>query len=122
MNAATAEQKKEKGPIAWMAGRSVTANLMMAFLLVGGILWGSQIKQELFPDFELDMVNISVSYPGASPEEVERGILLAVEEAVSDLEGIKEIRSSAKEGSGSVTVEVIEGEDTQRLAQDIRNF
>ncbi|MBW1804684.1 MAG: efflux RND transporter permease subunit, partial [Deltaproteobacteria bacterium] len=67
------------------------------------------------------MVNISVSYPGASPEEVERGIILAVEEAVQGLEGVKEITASARESSGSVTVELIEGEDIQRLAQEIKN-
>jgi multidrug efflux pump subunit AcrB len=58
---------------------------------VAGLIWGSRIKQEVFPDFELDIVTITVPYPGASPEEVERGILLAVEEAVQGLEGIKEM-------------------------------
>jgi multidrug efflux pump subunit AcrB len=121
MKATTKKQSEEKGPLAWMAGHSVTANLLMLVLLVGGLFWGSRIKQELFPDFELDMVNISVSYPGASPEEVERGIIMAIEEAVRGLEGVKEITASAREGSGTVTVELIEGEDIQRLAQEIKN-
>ncbi len=112
---------EKKGPLAWMAGHSVTANLLMLVLLVGGLFAGTRIKQELFPDFELDMVNISVSYPGASPEEVERGIILAIEEAIQGLEGVKEITASAREGSATVTVEMIEGEDIQRLAQDIKN-
>jgi multidrug efflux pump subunit AcrB len=121
MKATTKKQSEEKGPLAWMAGHSVTANLLMLVLLVGGLFWGSRIKQELFPDFELDMVNISVSYPGASPEEVERGIIMAIEEAVRGLEGVKEVTASAREGSGTVTVELIEGEDIQRLAQEIKN-
>ena len=104
-----------------MAGHSVTANLLMAVFLVGGLIWGSRIKQEVFPDFELDIVNITVPYPGASPEEVERGIVLAVEEAVQGLEGIKEMSASAQEGVGKVTVEILEGENIQRLAQDIQN-
>ncbi len=65
-----------------MAGHPVAANLLMLVLLVGGLFWATRIKQEVFPDFELDIVNITVPYPGASPQEVERGILLAVEEAV----------------------------------------
>jgi multidrug efflux pump subunit AcrB len=62
-----------------------------------------------------------VPYPGASPQEVERGIILAIEEAVQGLEGVKEVQSSAREGSGTVTVEMIEGENLQRLAQDIQS-
>ncbi|MCJ7615358.1 MAG: efflux RND transporter permease subunit, partial [Desulfobacterales bacterium] len=111
----------KKGPVAWMAGHSVAANLLMLVLLVGGIIMAYNIKQEVFPYFEMDMVNITVPYPGASPQEVEEGILLAIEEAVVGLEGVEEVRSTAKEGSGTVTVEMIEGENLQKLAQDIRN-
>lgn len=103
-----------------MAGHSVSANLLMLVLLAGGLFWSTRIRQEVFPDFELDMVTITVPYPGASPQEVERGILLSVEEAVEGLEGIEKVTSRAREGSGTVTVEMVEGEDIQRLAQDIK--
>jgi len=103
----------KKGPIAWMAGHSVTANLLMLVLLIGGIVLAYSIKQEVFPYFDMDMVTITVPYPGASPQEVEEGILLAVEEAVEGLEGVEEVRSTAREGSGTVTVEMIEGENLQ---------
>ncbi len=104
-----------------MAGHSVTANLLMAVLLVGGLIFSQKIKKEVFPDFELDRVNITVPYPGASPEEIERGILLAIEEAIVDLEGIKKVTSSADEGVARVTAEIHEGEDIQPIAQDIKN-
>ena len=68
----------DKGPIIWMAGHAVAANLLMPVLLLGGLFWVTRIKQELFPDFELDIVTITVPYPGASPQEVERGILLSI--------------------------------------------
>lgn len=113
--------QQPKGPIAWMAGNSIASNLVMLVLLVGGLLVGSQIKQEVFPEFALDMVNISVGYPGASPEEVENGIVLAVEEAVQGLEGVQEIRSTAREGSASVTLEAIEGTDITRLWQEAKS-
>ncbi|MGP8320646.1 MAG: efflux RND transporter permease subunit, partial [Methanosarcinaceae archaeon] len=88
----------KKGPIAWMAGHSVAANLLMLILLIGGIILSYNIKQEVFPSFDMDMVSITVPYPGASPQEVEEGLLLAIEEAVEGLEGVEEVRSTAREG------------------------
>jgi len=111
----------KRGPIAWMAGRSVTANLLMLVLLVGGFIMGQNISKDVFPDFELDLVSISLIYPGASPEEVERGAILAVEEAVQDIEGIEEITATATEGSGTVRIEIIEGEDVSEIAQEVKN-
>ena len=104
-----------------MAGHSVTANLLMVVLLVGGLIWGARIKQEVFPDFDLDFINITVAYPGASPSEVERGIIWAIEEAVQGLEGVEEVTASANEGAGTVTVEVLEGVDPNRLSQKVQN-
>lgn len=117
---ASAENQKIKGPIAWMAGNSVAANLLMIVLLVGGLVLGLQIKQEVFPEFSLDTVSVSVSYPGASPEEVEQGIVLAVEEAVQGLDGVKEVTSNSSEGRGSVQIEALDGTNLQKLAQDVK--
>jgi multidrug efflux pump subunit AcrB len=118
----TAEKEERfSGTIAWMAGHSVTANLLMLVLLLGGLIFSLKIKKEVFPDFELDMVNITVPYPGASPEEIEKGILLAIEESIIDLEGVKKVVSSAAEGVAQVTVEIHEGEDVQAIAQELKN-
>jgi len=111
----------KKGAIAWMAGNSVAANLIMLFLLIGGFLWGTHIKQEVFPEFTLDQVVVSVVYPGASPEEVEEGIILPVEEAIQSVDGIEEISSKANEGNGQVTVEAVVGTDLQQMAIDVKN-
>ena len=110
-----------KGPIAWMAGNSVAANLLMVVLLVGGLFMGGNIKQEVYPDWTLESVSISVAYPGASPEEVESGIILAVEEAVQDLEGIDEMTSQASEGSALITIEALDGADVTRLWQEVKS-
>jgi len=115
-----APQEKGKGPMAWMAGNSVAANLLMVVFLVGGLIFAMQIKQEVFPEFSLDMVTISISYPGASPTEVEQGCVLAIEQAVQGLDGVKEVTSTSSEGSGSVVVEALEGADVQKLTQDIK--
>ena len=110
-----------RGAIAWMAGNTVAANLLMMVFLVGGLFMGLNIKQEVYSDFTLESVKISVSYPGASPEEVESGIILAVEEAVQDLEGIDEITSQASEGSASITIDALDGADLTRLWQEIKS-
>jgi len=109
-----------RGPIAWMARNSVAANLAAATLIFGGIVVGLQTKQEVFPEFDLDMVTIGVVYPGASPSEVEQGILLAVEEAVRGLDGVKKVTSTAIEGAGSVLVELLDGTDQNKALADIK--
>ena len=113
-------QELPKGAIAWMAGNSVAANLLMIVLLVGGLILGLRIKQEVFPEFQRGTVDINMSYPGASPEEVERGIILAVEQAVQGLDGVDEIQSTAYEGRARVRIEVLEGADLRELADDIK--
>lgn len=108
------------GPIAWMVHNRVAPNLLMLALIVGGILLAYNIKKEVFPDFTLDEVSISVAYPGASPEEVEQGIVLAVEESINAIEGIDEIRSTANEGSAVITAKLLEGADVQKAYQEIK--
>lgn len=105
--------------IAWMTNNRVAANLLMLILLVGGALLGAEIKREIFPETALDRVEVQVSYPGAAPADVESSILLKIEEAISSLSGIKRISSRATEGMGSVTAELLEGEDVNILLQEI---
>lgn len=107
------------GMIAWMAQNAIAANLLMILLLGGGIWTAFFIQKEVFPEFQLDVVEVSVAYPGAAPAEVEKGILLPVEEAVRGVQGIKEITSQAREGSGQVTIELIGNTDRMRAFQDI---
>ena len=109
------------GPLAWMARNHVAANLIMIVLLAGGAFMSGQIKQEVFPEVTIDMVTISVAYPGAAPDEVERGVILAIEDAVMGLDGVKRVTSSANESSGSVVVELLSDADTNVVRSDIEN-
>ncbi len=111
----------KKGPIAWMANNSVAANLLMMFFILGGIAMFFNVTKEFFPDVAIDMVTVRVPYPGASPEEVEQGIILSVEESVRGLEGVKEVISKANEGSGTVTAELEEGINQMKVYQDIKS-
>ncbi|MGD8353762.1 MAG: efflux RND transporter permease subunit, partial [Pseudomonadota bacterium] len=110
-----------KGAISWMAHNPVAANLIMIICLVGGFLMLGKITQEIFPNTEADVVRVRVSYPGASPEEVEQGLILSIEEAVRGLDGIHEVSSTASEGGGTVSIELLEGQDLQKLADDVES-
>jgi multidrug efflux pump subunit AcrB len=114
------DPEERRGPIAWMIHNRVTPNLLMLVLMAGGFLMSTQIKQEVFPEFQLDVINVSVSYPGASPAEVEQGILLAIEEAVRGIDDIDEVDATATEGSGQVRLELAAGVDAQRVYQDVQ--
>ena len=116
---ATENNPRKEGAIAYMARNSIATNLLMLLLLGGGIFTMYTIQKEVFPEFQLDFVEVSVAYPGASPAEVEQGILQPVEEAVRGVNGIKEIVSEAQEGSGQVTIELVAGTERMKAFQDI---
>jgi len=114
--------EEPKGAIAWMAENPVAANVLMIVLIVGGLVTlASSITKEVFPEVELDIVAASVVYPGASPAEVEQAVVLAIEEAVRGVDGIKKVTSLAREGSGSVYVELLVGTDKDRALNDVKS-
>lgn len=106
--------------IAWFAENHVAANLLMALLIVGGLITIPTIGQEMLPDVDLDIVTVSVVYPGAAPEEVEEAIAIRIEEALDGLPGIKRVRSTSSESLAWVVVEMQAGEDMSRRLADIR--
>ena len=82
-----------------MASNGVAANVLMLILVVGGLVTlASGLKREVLPEVELDAILVETVYPGASPAEVEQGVVLALEEAVRGVDGVKKIRSMATEG------------------------
>ena len=117
----TKQTTQHRGPIAWMARNGVAANLAMVIILVGGALGAMRMKQETFPAFDLDLVRVTMAYPGASPEEVEQGIVLAVEEAVRGIDGVKRVTSGASEGVGTVAIELLIDADPDRVLADVKS-
>ena len=109
------------GPIAWMAGHTVAANLVMLIFILGGLLVGTRLKQEVFPQFDVDIIRVSVAYPGASPQEIEQGIVLSIEDAVRGLDGVKEVTATVNEGTALVSIELVTGVNTGSLLQDVTN-
>ncbi|MCJ7816033.1 MAG: efflux RND transporter permease subunit, partial [Xanthomonadales bacterium] len=88
--------------ISWFARNSVAANLLMFILLVGGFYTVLTIKKEIQPKIETNLITISVPFLGATPLDVEEGVVVKIEEAIQDIEGIKEIVSTARRGNGVV--------------------
>jgi len=108
--------------IAWFARNGVAANLLMVVILLLGLnAVLTKIPLEVFPDFELDIINVRIPFRGATPADVEEGVVIRAEEAIFDLEGIKEIRSKAGEGSASITVELEKGFEPRDLLDDVKN-
>lgn len=106
--------------IAWFARNGVAANLLALIFCVGGVLVSLGIKLELFPQFSLETVLVTVPYPGAAPEDVEEGICLRIEEEIQDLQGIEKLTSTAAEGVGVVVAEVQRGYSPERLLDQIK--
>lgn len=108
------------GPVAWMARHGVAPNLLMAFLIIGGLLMSLTIRKEFIPPYEADVVRVEVSYPGATPAEMEQGVVLPVENELAALDGIKEISSRARQGSARISAELENSTDKQQAYQDIQ--
>lgn len=109
------------GMIDWFARNTVAANLLMAFIAVSGLVAVFDLKEEIFPEFSLDMINIEVPYLGAAPEEVEEAVCVRIEEAIQGVNGIKQITSTASEGMGVVMVELELGADARQVVDDVKS-
>ena len=108
--------------IAWFTRNHVAANLLLISIVLGGLFsLSSKLPLEVFPSFVSDRINISVSLRGSTPEDAEKGVTIRIEEALQDLEGIKQISSRSSEGSSQVSVEVDTGYDERELLADIKS-
>lgn len=110
-----------EGMIEWFARNSVAANLLMTILLAGGLFMAFTMKKESQPKIETNYINITMPFLGASPEDVEEGIIIKIEEAIQDVEGIREIISRARSGSGVVTIDVLSDYDVLEVMDEIKN-
>ena len=107
--------------VAWMARNHVAANLLMVFVLLTGALGVLRIEKETFPEIDLDRIRVQVPYPGASPADVESGVVRRIEERLTGLEGIRRINSTAGEGMGVVDVELELGADMEKVIDEVRS-
>ena len=107
--------------IAWFAENRVAANLMMVLVVIAGALAMTETRKELIPNISLDLVLITVPYPGAAPDEVERAVCIRVEEKIFDIEGIRKMVAIARENACVVSVEVEPEYNTRDVMEDIKS-
>ncbi len=110
-----------KGVIRWAIDNSPAMNTLMVGVLMLGLFSAISLRREVFPEFELEIVLVTVPYPGASPEEIEDGICQKVEEAVQSIDGIKKQTSIAQEGSGTIILELKLGYDPEKILAEVRS-
>jgi multidrug efflux pump subunit AcrB len=111
---------QEKGLIAWFARNPVAANLVMMFILIGGILTALTIRKQMFPQFESNWISVEAVYPGAAPQEVEEGITIKVEENLEGIEGIKRLITYSNRGFSQAWIEIEEKYDPQEVLDEIK--
>lgn len=109
------------GIIAWWARNSVAANLLMVACIVAGAIAFLRIEREVFPSADFNGATVSVAWPGASPLEIEEQIILRIEEAVSDIDGVEHIESTARENSAIINIEGEDTIDATRFLNEIKN-
>ncbi|MFC3093403.1 efflux RND transporter permease subunit [Alteromonas sediminis] len=102
----TTTEQKQHGLIAFFANNAVAANLMMVFIIIMGLVSYNTIQRQMFPNIEINYINIYANYPGASPQEIEESIIIKVEEALKDVSEIKKMWGRAFRNSGRITLEI----------------
>lgn len=108
------------GIVAWWARNPVAGNLVMLACVVCGLLSYSMMEKEFWPAGRGDVVSINAVWPGASPEDMESQVIVRIEEATADLDGVDWVRSRASEGSGWVNLFAIPGADVNALTAEVK--
>ncbi len=109
-----------KTVMAAFARNRVFANILLLMIFTASFLAIKSMVRETFPEFSLDMITVTVPYPGADPEEVEEGISRKIEEAVEDVEGIKQYTTQSSEGAATARIEVKETYDVDEVLDKVR--
>lgn len=99
----------------------VAVNVVILAFLLFGVLGVSSLKSSFFPLNESHIVQISVTYPGASPQEIEEGVVLKIEDNLKGLAGVERVTSVSRENSGSITVEVEKERDIDFMLLQVKN-
>ncbi|MBT4882493.1 MAG: efflux RND transporter permease subunit, partial [Glaciecola sp.] len=112
--------KEETGLIAYFANNSVAANLMMGFIIIMGLISYNSIQRQMFPNVEINFINVQASYPGAAPREIEESILIKIEESLKDITEIKESVSRAFRNGGRISLRIRQGEDLASVLDKVK--
>ncbi len=107
--------------IAYFIKYPVAVNVLMGAIIIFGILGMLKMKSSFFPLNESRIINITIAYPGASPLEIEEGIVLKIEDNLKGVVGIDRVTSVSNENSGRISVEIEKGRDIDLMVQEVKN-
>ena len=110
-----------RGIIKYFLDNPIAGNMLMFFLFIMGIFSLFSIKSTFFPEVETTIITVQAVYPGASPEEIEEGIVSKIEENLKGTTGVERTTSVSSENLGVVTVEVFQGFDIDEVLRDVKN-
>ncbi len=97
------------------------ANLFIVVIVLSGVYGFLELKKSFFPERETRNIFVTVTYPGASPKEMEEGITVRIEQAIRGLVGIKEINSTSRENFARVSIETTGEYDIDEVLQEVKN-
>jgi len=107
--------------ISYFIKYSVSVNVLILSFIAFGLVGGLNMKSSFFPLVESRIINIRLAYPGASPQEIEEGVVLKIENNLKGLVGIDRFTSRSVENSASITVEVLKGYDVDVVLANVKN-
>ncbi|MEO1050915.1 MAG: efflux RND transporter permease subunit [Bacteroidota bacterium] len=110
-----------KSVISYFIKFPVAVNIVIIAVIVFGIVGIRGMNSSFFPLIDSKIINITVAYPGASPQEIEEGVILKIEDNLKGLSGIDRVTSSSRENSGTITVEIKKGQDIDVLLSEVKN-
>jgi len=110
-----------RGIIEYFYRYAIAADLLMISLLIAGVVSMGKITSTFFPEVKSKVINIQIVYPGASPEEIEEGIVIKIEDNLKGVSGIDQVTSVSSENAASITVETAHANETDEILQDVKN-
>ncbi|MXW13345.1 MAG: efflux RND transporter permease subunit [Gemmatimonadetes bacterium] len=121
MNREEGSAREQRGPIAYMAGNSIAANLLMWAIIAAGLVSLTGLDREAWPTTPFYHIEVSMAYPGATPEEIEESIVVKIEDQVSGLDDVKAVKSVSAPGMASVRIQMDFGTDMVQALNDIES-
>ena len=107
--------------IAYFIKHSVAVNVVIVGMIIFGVFGMFSLKSSFFPLTDSKIININATYPGASPQEIEEGVVLKIEDNLKGIEGIDRVTSASSENAGSITVEILKGYNIDFMLLEVKN-
>lgn len=108
--------------LGFFAHHKVAGNLLMLIMILGGMFALQKLNIRYFPNFDLDLIQVSVSWKGASAEDIETAITIPLEQSLKTIDNLRNITSTSTQGSANITLELFEGTDTIQALNQVKQY